>query len=216
MQLHRVDSKLPVSLDSGSNYSGDKGTAELTLHLIPTCNLIRTTDAKGRATYKQRSLATGRAIAGECQTRPSSQKISPWRLSHLALILSEPSWTLQGYHWLCPWQICLNKLYREPNEPNRHLSAWICCTSSDKYTQQWVLCTHRTMGHSWLCPRPFLRLSDVSCCDIWSFRCMSGSELCMHMLDTEWFTGKCVNSSLLQTSGVDYRIHLYLCCFEAS
>lgn len=83
-------------------------------------------------------------------------------------------------------------------------------------SQQWVFYTVRTMGHSWPCRTSFLRLPDVSCCDIWSFRRVSGAELTAHTLDTGWFTGKCVNSSLPQASAVDYSISLYLCCFETS
>lgn len=78
---------------------GDKGTAELTLHLNPTCNLIRTADAKGWATYKQRSLATWGARAGERQPiRPASNPQLTARFLTFALILSYLSWALQGRH----------------------------------------------------------------------------------------------------------------------
>lgn len=68
---------------------GDKGTAELTRHLIPTWNLIRTADAKGWAAHKQRSLATWGAIAGKRQAvRPASKSQLSARLLTFALILS--------------------------------------------------------------------------------------------------------------------------------
>lgn len=76
--------------------------------------------------------------------------------------------------------------------------------------------TIRTMGHSWPCVEPhswdFLTSAVViydriAVCPVWSW---------LHALDTGWFTGKCVNSFLLQTSAVDYSISLHLCCFETS
>lgn len=91
-----TDQNCTVSSDKKTPQLGDKGTAKLTLHFNPTCNMICTADAKGWATHKQRSLATWGAIAGVHQgIRPASKSqalhptFSPLLLSYL--ILSELS-----------------------------------------------------------------------------------------------------------------------------
>lgn len=84
--LTELIQKRADSLDERFTNGGDKGTAELTLHLIPTCNPIRNTDAKGTATHKQRSLATqGRQSAKPCNqpTNLSTLTFSPLLLSYL-------------------------------------------------------------------------------------------------------------------------------------
>lgn len=97
------------SLHERFTSGGDKGTAELTLHLIPSCNLIGNTDAKGTATHKQRSLATRgwlqRAKPPRQPTNLSTLTFSPLLLSYL--IWAEPCRAVAG---LCLCQVCLNKL----------------------------------------------------------------------------------------------------------
>lgn len=91
----------------------DKGTAELTVHLIPTWNLIRNSDAKGSATHKQRSLATqgcsGEPESARVSVRPTNlclSTFSPLLLSYL--IWAEPC---KGVTGLRLWQPRLNKLF---------------------------------------------------------------------------------------------------------
>lgn len=50
------------------------------------------------------------------------------------------------------------------HEANRRLRAgYAARAKTNTHTQQYTL---RTMGHSWLGRTSFLRLPDVSCCDI--------------------------------------------------